>query len=299
MKALRSFINDSSGTSGVPVVFSGNGSLGSASLRFICLKSLINVFAWLFLFTSLIANAQTSANKKPVLPIEYWQTSQGTPVYFVRAAELPMVDIKIIFKAGSAYDANLWGLASFTSSMLNEGTKEHNADQIANLFDQVGAQFGVDTDRDFTEISLRSLSDPKYFNSALSIFKEVLSEANFPDSTLNRVKQQTLAAIRQQNEDPAQVADNLFYQKLYQGHPYSHPVLGTLQTVPTMTQNQIQSFYQHYFVSSNAKIVLVGNIDKNAAIQMAEQLMASIAKRLSCLQFTNSKSSSEIRNVPV
>ena len=47
-----------------------------------------------------------------------------------------MVDIQVIFTAGSAYDNQQWGLASLTASLLDEGTKQHSADQIAQAFDK-------------------------------------------------------------------------------------------------------------------------------------------------------------------
>lgn len=236
----------------------------------------IRIFSFLLCLICIPVAAQTTVIKKPILDIQNWKTSEGTPVYFVRTPELPMVDIKIIFTAGSAYDNAEWGIASFVASLLNEGTKEHNADQIANIFDQVGAQFSNDTNQDFAVISLRSLTDSNYLTPALKMFNEVLSQAAFPDNALNRIKQQTLSAIRQQQQDPSAVATDTFYNNLYPDHPYGHPVLGTLKTVNAITKNQAQAFYQRYFVSSNAQIILVGNLDRPAAEKIAQNLMNAL-----------------------
>lgn len=221
--------------------------------------------------------AQAAANK-PILDIQNWQTSQGTPVYFVRAPELPMMDLKIIFTAGSAYDDAQWGLANLTASMLGEGSKNLTADQIAAQFDQTGAQFDANTNRDVTVVSLRSLTDPKYLTPALQTFNEVLGQPTFSDQSLVRVKQQTLSAIQSAEQNPSAVAADTFYQYLYPNHPYGHPVLGMTKTVNTITRNQVQTFYQHYFVSTNAKIILVGDLDRKQAEQIAEQAMQALAK---------------------
>jgi zinc protease len=238
------------------------------------IKTFFSFLGWIFLF----ATAQAEAAAKPILAIQHWQTSQGTPVYFVRAPELPMMDCQVIFTAGSANDGSQWGIASLTASLLNEGTKTLNADQIADGFDQVGAQFSSSASRDVTTVAMRSLSDPKYLTPALQIFKSVLSEANFPDTALARVKQQTLTALQQQQQNPFAVASNEFYKDLYPNHPYGHNILGTAQTVSALTQTQIQAFYQRYFVSSNAMVILVGNLSRTAAEKMAEQLMAALPK---------------------
>jgi len=53
--------------------------------------------------------------------IQTWQSEKGANVYFVEAKELPIVDIQIIFDAGSARDGNRAGLAGLTNSLLDEG----------------------------------------------------------------------------------------------------------------------------------------------------------------------------------
>ena len=184
----------------------------------------------------------------------------------------------VIFTAGSAYDQNQWGIASLTAAALNEGTKAHNADQIADALELTGAQYECDTDRDVTILGLRSLSDSQYLTPALKMFNEILGQANFPDSALSRLKQQTLAAIRQEQQDPYEVAKNAFFSHLYPDQPYGHAILGNPSTVTAITRSQVQEFYQRFFNSSNAKIILVGNLQRPIAEQIAAQLMEVLPK---------------------
>lgn len=215
---------------------------------------------------------------QPILAIQHWETSQGAPVYFVNTPELPMIDVQIIFTAGSAYDDGQWGIASLVAGTLDEGTKTHDANQIADSFDQVGAQYNNSTTRDVTIISLRSLSDPKYLTPALQMFNEVLSQATFPETAVARVKQQILSKLHEQQQNPTDVAANAFFENLYPNHPYGHPSLGAVQTVSAITATQAQTFYQRYYVSHNAKIVIVGNLDRLTAQKIAEQFMTSLPK---------------------
>ena len=75
-----------------------------------------------------------------------------------------MIDISVVFAAGSAYDDKQWGVASFTNAMLNEGTLKHSANQIATLFDSVGAEYSAVVGRDTATLSLRSLTKKSYLN---------------------------------------------------------------------------------------------------------------------------------------
>ncbi len=237
---------------------------------------LIKILAALFYFFVSNSFALTT-NQKPVVDIQYWQTSQGVPVYFVHAPEIPMIDLQVIFTAGSVYDKDQWGLANITASMLNEGSQQHNADEVANAFDQVGAQYNATTNRDASIISLRSLSAPQYLDPALTMFTEVLTQVSFDPKSLARIKQQVLAAIDEQMQNPSKVAANAFYKNLYENEPYAHPILGTHQSVNEINADQVKNFYQTYFVAHNAKIILVGDVDRAAAEKITSDLMSKLS----------------------
>ena len=50
--------------------------------------------------------------------IQSWQTENGARVLFVPATEIPMLDVRIVFDAGSARDAGISGLALLTNGLL-------------------------------------------------------------------------------------------------------------------------------------------------------------------------------------
>ncbi len=56
-----------------------------------------------------------------------WETKKGAKVNFVRAAEIPMVDIRVVFGAGSVRDGRNYGLAKVVNRLLLEGAGEFEA----------------------------------------------------------------------------------------------------------------------------------------------------------------------------
>ncbi len=99
-----------------------------------------SLFGLLFLFLS---QGAWSAAK-----IEHWESSQGTRIYYVQTTGLPMVDIRVVFDAGSARDGKQYGISSLTSGLLDTGAGKWNADTIAQRFESVGAQFNTGISRD-------------------------------------------------------------------------------------------------------------------------------------------------------
>ena len=80
--------------------------------------------------------------------IEYWNTSNGTEVYYVHAPQLPMVDIQIIFDAGSIRDDGQLGIAMLSNSLLAEGADGLDADMISKGFESLGAIYSSDVGYD-------------------------------------------------------------------------------------------------------------------------------------------------------
>lgn len=234
----------------------------------------LTCFLCLFLLTLSVQAAETKA----LVPIHEWQTDNGVRVLWVPLTEQPIVDIQVLFRAGSAQDGAQFGLASLTANTLAEGTVSLSADQIAQNFDKVSAQYGSTAGRDATTLSLRSLSADDYLNPALKTFATLINEANFPPQVITRVKNETLQAIAAQEQSPDGVASRAFYKNLYGTHPYAHSPLGDKNTVQMIRRAEVENFYKHYYSASNAMMVIVGNVDEAKVKRIAQQLVGQLPK---------------------
>ncbi len=210
--------------------------------------------------------------------IEHWQTSNGMRVYFVAAPELPMLDLRVTFSAGSARDQGVAGLASLTSDMLSEGAGGLSADQIADAFERVGAKFGSGALRDMAWLSLRTLTRPEYVEPALETFALVLWKPDFPEKDLARVKNQTLVALKAEEADPGSIASKAFYKAIYGEHPYASPVKGTAESVEKITRDQLVDFHRRYYVAANGLIAITGDLDRATAEKLAETLSRGLPR---------------------
>jgi zinc protease len=245
--------------------------------KFFSISMKKNVVIFTLLFLPFFSFAKSAESSKPVLNIQHWQTSNGAKVFFVQTPEIPMVKINVVFSAGSSRDGDKPGLAELTNTMLDQGTKTLNADQIAQKFDDVGANFGTTVNRDMAVVSLQSLTDPKYLNPALQVFTDVLTAPNFPQQAFSRTQKQTLNAIAEQQQIPDAVAKNAFYAATYDNLPYAHPTIGTQQSVSNLTANNLQNFYKNYYVAKNAMVTIVGALDRQQAETIANQLTNNLS----------------------
>mgnify|MGYP003133011060 CR=1 FL=1 len=207
--------------------------------------------------------------------IENWQTANGTQVYFVEAKQLPMMDIRLVFDAGAARDPK-GGVALLTSSMLNQGTQNKDTDAIATAFDDVGAEFKSESERDMAVLSLRTLSKPDALEPAIETFVEVISQPTFPEASFARLINQVKTSLQSEKQSPSAIADRAFYQQLFGDHPYAAMPIGTEPSVNEISIADLEQFYKQYYVASNAVLVIVGDADKNQAKALAETISASL-----------------------
>lgn len=217
-------------------------------------------------------------SQKSILPIKKWQTSAGTPVFYVYEPELPMVDIQVVFDAGSARDSTKPGLAKITNEALSSGTKHKNADQIAMALEDVGARFSTAVSRDMAVVALRSLVDEKSLQPALAAFGEILTEASFPMNEFKRIQKQTLAGLEEQEQSPASIANRAFYTAVFDNNPYGHPISGTKASISSLNADELRHFYEQFYTAQNSLIAIVGSIDESRAKALAEGISASLMK---------------------
>lgn len=201
-----------------------------------------------------------------------WHTKNGAQVIFYQAMEVPMIDISVAFTAGSAYDGQAFGISALTTKLLNQGSRGIHTDSMAEQMAATGAQFEAISNKDMVVLNLKSLAAPNNLKKANELFATIIGHPDFSMDSFAREKQQQLMSIAQSHESPDEVANQTFFQILYNKHPYGHPSIGNRETVDSLTVEQIRHFYNQFFVASNAVVVLVGAIDQSMAQQLAEDL---------------------------
>ncbi len=228
---------------------------------------------WLFLIVAMLAAMSAQAG----LPVQHWQLANGARVYFIESHDLPMLDVSVDFAAGSAYDpADKLGLASLTHRMLDQGAGNLTDNQIASNLADVGAQLAGRLDADRAGVTLRSLSRNEERQAALMMLTQVLNAPTFAPSVIEREKARVIAALKASEAEPASLAARAYAQAVFGTHPYASRESGEILTVSKLTAVDLRQFYQTHYNASHAVIALIGDISKQQADSIAQQLTANL-----------------------
>ena len=210
--------------------------------------------------------------------IQTWKTPGGVPVLFVAAPDLPMLDVRIAFQAGSARDNGQSGLASLTADLLDQGAGEWDANAIAERLEAVGAEMSIEAQRDMASASLRSLTQQPALNQALETLAQVISQPRFAEADFERMRANVLTSLSRDEQDPGTLGQKAIYRRIFGDHPYAAEPSGTPDSVAALRREDLARFHARHYVARNAVVALVGAVSRPEAEAIATQLTAGLAQ---------------------
>ncbi|MCB0421688.1 MAG: insulinase family protein [Bdellovibrionales bacterium] len=208
----------------------------------------------LFLFTS----CATTGPKYELHKFEEVKLPNGMNIIFIPDNKLPSVSMVMMVKTGSASDPKgRAGLANLVAGLLDKGTTEKSALEIADSLGQVGAEIGSSARSDFTLISGSSLST--HSSVLYNNLADIVMTPAFRAKEFRRYKAQVLSGIQKSSEDPSGFAGRAFSKYLYGSHPYAHPSMGTEKGVSKIKRKDVIRFYKKYYRPNNTLLAVVGD----------------------------------------
>jgi zinc protease len=202
-----------------------------------------------------------------------FELSNGISVVAYHRENLPIVQVGLIIQAGAVFDPNgKAGLARLTGKMIKAGTESRSSSEIAEEIERVGGSFDVSVDRETLKVSTRCLS--RFLKTNLDVVSECLIYPKFDDSELTRYKEMQSGDIKSIEDDAWILGAREFIRNLYEDSPYGNPLLGDLETVDSISHDDILQFHKKYYTGSNTLIVVVGDYDK-ASLQKELELYFS------------------------
>jgi zinc protease len=208
--------------------------------------------------------------------IQSWNTANGAKVLFVAAHDLPIVDMRVVFDAGSARDGATPGVSRLTNGLLTEGAGDWDANRIAERLESVGAELSSGALRDMGWVSIRTLSEPKALETSVETMATIMGKPIFAEDALERNRQMMLAGLERLEQSPGKVAKRRFYKEVFGDHPYGIHGGGTQESLAGFSTDDLRAFHRRYYVAANAVVAIVGDLDRARAEELADQLTAQL-----------------------
>ena len=193
--------------------------------------------------------------------VQRGKLKNGIEVILAERHTIPVTHVQLEFNAGYAADqGRKLGTASFTASMLDEGTKTLDSVEIAKRSERLGAVIRNNAGLDSSSSSLNALNSD--LPASLELFADVVRNPAFRDADVERIRAQWLAGISQEKTQPNGMALRTLPPLLYgSDHAYGIPFTGTGTEagIKALTVGDLVAFHDDFIRPDNVEILVAGD----------------------------------------
>ncbi|MGD9021136.1 MAG: pitrilysin family protein [Lysobacterales bacterium] len=205
--------------------------------------------------------------------IQRAELENGLDVVLAERRAVPIVNVTLQFDAGYAADSfGKPGTASFTLSMMDEGTHDRSALEISAEAEILGAEIATNSNLDMSSLGLSALKSK--LDPSLELFADVVRNPAFEQAEIDRLRPRWLSGIAQEKSQPVQLALRNLPPLLYgDGHAYGIPLTGsgTVEAIESLTRDDLVAFHQTWIRPGNGTLFVVGDTTMQEILPLLEK----------------------------
>ncbi len=199
----------------------------------------------------------------------------GIEVWLVRDPAVPLVAVDFAFLGGSTQDPpDKAGVAHLMAGLLDEGAGPLDAKAFHELLERKAIELGIRAGRDHIRGTMRTLKQNR--DEAFDSLRLALNEPRFDPEAVERIRAQVMGRLRRETTSPNDIASRNWWAAAFPGHPYGRQVHGTLESVPSITADDLKSYARRVLARDTLKIAMVGDIDAETAGRLVDRTFGGL-----------------------
>jgi predicted Zn-dependent peptidase len=160
----------------------------------------------------------------------------------------------------------LHGCSHFLEHLLFKGTPERSAFDISIALDAVGGEFNAFTAKEYTCFHARVLDED--LPLAVDVLGDMVTSSLITEDDVDAERDVILDEIAMHDDDPDDVAHNLFSTLAWGESPLGRPIAGTVASIESMSRDQIRRFYQRHYRPERMVVSVAGNVDHASLVRL-------------------------------
>ena len=160
----------------------------------------------------------------------------------------------------------LHGCSHFLEHLLFKGTPERSAFDISIALDAVGGEFNAFTAKEYTCFHARVLDED--LPLAVDVLGDMVTSSLITEDDVDAERDVILDEIAMHDDDPDDVAHNLFSTLAWGESPLGRPIAGTVASIESMSRDQIRRFYQRHDRPERMVVSVTGNVDHASLVRL-------------------------------
>jgi len=223
------------------------------------------------IFTALVLALPVAAEVK----IREVVSPAGITAWLVEDHSIPFTALELRFRGGTSLDApGKRGAIHLMTGLLEEGAGDLEARPYARALEALAASFGYDSGSDSVAISARFLSENR--DNALALLRDTIHNPRFDQKAIDRVRGQVISSLKSDAKDPDEIAQETFRRMAFGDHPYGSDGAGTVDSVTSLTRDDIVAAHGAVFARDRLYVGAVGDITAEELGALIDALLGDL-----------------------
>jgi predicted Zn-dependent peptidase len=186
------------------------------------------------------------------------------------------VSIGLWLNSGSRDESlTLNGISHFVEHMVFKGTTSRSAMQFAREVDSIGGNLDAFTGKESICFNIKVLDEN--IAPALDLLTDLVLHPTFTPEDIAREQGVILEEIKMDEDNPDYLVHETFTQNFWKGDALGRPILGTVKTVSSFTQQIVFDFYAGRFTPRNMVFSAAGHLDHDAFVAQVAEHFSGLA----------------------
>ncbi|MEM9275625.1 MAG: pitrilysin family protein [Cyanobacteria bacterium P01_F01_bin.143] len=215
------------------------------------------------------------------LPAKVFTLDNGLTLIHQHLPVTPVVVADVWVQAGASAEPESWsGIAHFLEHMIFKGSPQVAVGEFDWVIENRGGVANAATSHDYAHFYLTTANS--HIAETLPYLANILLQASIPDEEFIRERDVVLEEIRSSFDDPDWLGFQTLCQTLYQNHVYKRSILGEVDLLMQHTPDLMRCFHRTHYQPENMTLVLVGGIEAESAVDLANQAFDKFSVRSEC-----------------
>ena len=199
----------------------------------------------------------------------------GIKAWLVEDHSIPFTALELRFRGGTSLDEpDKRGAVYLMSGLIEEGAGDMDARTYARELESLAASFSYRATDDTVSISARFLTENR--DDVLDLLRTTIHEPRFDQDAIDRVRAQVISGLKSDQADPSDIAGRSFAEMAYGDHPYAADGKGTIESVSTLTRDDIVAAYDSVFAKDRLYVGAVGDITAEELGALVDTLLINL-----------------------
>ena len=216
------------------------------------------------------------ADEGEILNVQKITTPGGIEAWIVEDKTVPVISMSFSFEGGLIYDPEgKPGVGRLVSILLDEGADHLKSQEFQSRLSNNAIHMSFTAGRDAFYGQLKTLKSNKTL--AFDLLRMALNKPRFDADAIERMRNANISKIKNDMGKPGWLVARTFNGMVFEGHEYSRPGFGTLESMTKITRSDLLNFVHAQFAKDALKVAIAGDITKEEAAKTIDAVFGSLS----------------------